>query len=142
MHIRSIVIWVGGAVTALLLSVMSNAMLCTVMVAWEAITAYNAMRRVANAGGNKNVGKKNFSKRIGKVINTLIKIYSFLLLAAFVDAVLPSPFSTSVLNIATGAVVVWQALSILENESTCSNAKWAAMARRFIIDRVRRFLTK
>lgn len=142
MQIRSIIIWVSGAVTTLLLSVVSNAMLCTVMVAWEAVTAYNAMRRIAIKSGKKPTRRKNYSRRIGAIINTLIKIYSFLLLAAFVDAVLPSPFSTSLLNIATGAVVVWQALSILENESTCSSAKWAVIARRFIVERVRRYLAK
>ena len=44
------------------------------------------------------------------------------------------------LGCVAGAVCFWQLLSILENESTCSDARWARVARRFLIDKARRHL--
>ena len=44
------------------------------------------------------------------------------------------------LRFCAGAVCFWQAVSVLENESSCSNASWARIARRFLIDKAARHL--
>lgn len=40
----------------------------------------------------------------------------------------------------TGAVFFWQLMSILENESTCSDARWARIARRYLADKSKRHI--
>ena len=45
-------------------------------------------------------------------------------------------------RIIAGAICFWQLLSILENESTCSTARWALLARKFLVDKAKRHLSE
>jgi hypothetical protein len=41
-------------------------------------------------------------------------------------------------NIVAGAVCFWQVWSMLENESSCNNARWAKIAQRILVDKTER----
>ena len=133
----------GGVLMNVIEATLPYAALCTVMVAADMVTAYTLSRRVAAQYGSEarkaGAGKLQ-SKKIGKTIVTLTKVYSLLLIASLTDMVMFPDGQATVLRFATGAVCFWQAISVLENEATCSTSSWARIARRFLIDKARRHL--
>lgn len=119
-----------------------NALICTAMVGADVVTAYMLSRRVARQRLRQGLtagdcGKVQ-SRRLGRAILTLAKIYWLLAVSAALDRYVSPGQSISVLRMATGAVVFCQALSILENEASCSEARWARYARRWLINKARR----
>ena len=69
---------------------------------------------------------------------SLGKVYVLLLVSAAIDVVLTP--ATSVLQLSAGAVTAWQAVSILENESSCTEARWPSWLKRYLADKVGRHL--
>lgn len=130
----------GGALFALFEVTLPFALICTAMVMADCLTAYSLSRRVRRAHPEAREAGKLSSRRLGRVIVTLTRIYALLLMASAVDSYILVDTAHSTLRFCAGAVVVWQALSVLENEASCSNARWAAPARRYLIDKVRRHL--
>lgn len=51
-----------------------------------------------------------------------------------------SDTSVDLTKIAAGAICFWQIWSILENESSCSDAKWAKIAQKILVDKTSRHL--
>ncbi len=94
--------------------------LCTAMIAIDTFTAWR------------------LSCRLGRALVCLGKVYVLLLVSAAIDIVLAP--STSVLQLSAGAVTAWQAVSILENESSCTDARWPAWLKRYLADKVSRHL--
>ena len=139
---RCICAAIGGFLWSLVLPVMPYAALCTAMVAADTVTAWTLSRRVARAHPDRAAaGAGKFqSRRLAKTLVTMAKIYALLLLAHAADVVLSPPLAVSMLRFCAGAVCFWQAVSVLENESSCSNASWARIARRFLIDKAARHL--
>lgn len=139
---RCIAATLGGLLWSLVLPVMPHVALCTAMVLADTFTAWTLSRRVARAHPDHAAGAgKLQSRRLARTLATLAKIYALLLLAHAVDVVLMPPFSVSALRFCAGAVCFWQTISVLENESSCSNASWARIARRFLIDKASRHLS-
>lgn len=143
MTTRYIAAAIGGLLWSLILPVLPYAGLCTAMVVADTVTAWTLSRRVARrypaSVGRTGAGKMQ-SRRMSQMLITLAKVYALLVIAAATDAVLALPFEISVLKFSAGAVCFWQAISVLENESSCSDAAWARIARRFLIDKARRHL--
>lgn len=130
----------GGILFTMIKATLPCALLCTVMVLADCLTAYTLSRRVRRAHPEAVDAGKLSSRRLGRVFITLTRIYALLLVAAGVDSYILTDPTNPVMRFCAGAVVVWQALSVLENEASCSDARWAAHARRFLIDKVRRHL--
>ena len=65
-------------------------------------------------------------------------MYGLILLAYLVENVVFEGMNMRLPNIAAGAVCFWQLCSILENEASCNNSKWARIARRILIDKTAR----
>ena len=86
---------------------------------------------------NSNDGKFK-SRYAGRVFETLIKIYVFVILAYLVETYIFEGLPIRLANIAAGAVCFWQAWSILENESSCNGNRWAKIAQRIMIDKTER----
>ncbi len=129
---------IAAAVAAFVEPVLPAAFLCAVMVIIDLITALTLSRRLRRAG--KAQGKIS-SRRLGMAIVTIVKIWCGLLVAQGIRIVMPEGLGWGdPVHSLTGAVCFWQLMSILENESTCSNARWARAARRFLADKTGRHI--
>lgn len=113
--------------------------LCTAMIAIDTFTAWRLSCRVRRkhpeAPGQPG---RIHSRRLGRALVSLGKVYVLLLVSAAIDVVLTP--ATSVLQLSAGAVTVWQAVSILENESSCAEARWPSWLKRYLADKVGRHL--
>lgn len=129
-----------SAVCSFAVPVMPYGWLCTAMVVADVVSARMLAARVARRRG-KSDGAKLASRRLGVVAMTLAKIYAFLLLAHGVDVVIVgADASISLLRFAAALVCFWQLWSILENEASASDAPWARIAQRILIDKTERHL--
>lgn len=127
--------WLGGFIT----EIIPYAAVCTALVLTDCLSALMLRRRLRRQ--TKNAIPKLSSRKFGNVISTLIKIYTLLILSQLVDIIIIGetlPFGLTRLSAAL--VCFWQALSILENEATASNARWANIARRILVDKTGRHL--
>ncbi|MGN1251400.1 MAG: hypothetical protein ACI4US_00805 [Muribaculaceae bacterium] len=113
--------------------------LCTAMIAIDTFTAWRLSCRVRRkhpeAPGQPG---RIHSRRLGRALVSLGKVYVLLLVSAAIDVVLTP--ATSVLQLSAGAVTAWQAVSILENESSCTEARWPSWLKRYLADKVGRHL--
>lgn len=109
---------------------------CTLAVFADCLTAWSLAKRVKQKYG-KNDGYFK-SEHFGRVITTLLKVYALILLAYLIDVYVLDFADMSLANIAAGAVCFWQIWSILENESSCSDAKWAKIAQKIMVDKTER----
>lgn len=125
----------AGAVGAFCRPLLPVAALCTVMTVIDFVSAAALGRRLRRKG---LADGRLSSRRFGRTVATLVKIYLALLVAAGVRAVITLDSAFDPVRFVGFAVCFWQLMSILENESTCSDARWAKTARRFLADKTRR----
>lgn len=131
---------VGGVVLSLSMPILPYAGVCTLMVVADTATAWRLGRRAARASGISRAAKLQ-SAGLGAMFSTLLRIYALLLLGHAVQQVVLMPEITFPLVRALAAgVCLWQALSMLENEASCSGARWAHIARRWLIDKTERHI--
>lgn len=119
----------------------ASVLLCTMLIALDAVTAIRLSRRLARAGKAGAEAGKASSKRFGRSVRTLLKVILALTVGAVADEALQGiagGFSAE--KAVAGAVALWQTMSILENESACSDAKWAREARKWLADKTARHL--
>lgn len=133
---KSMFTWFG-ALVALLQPTFPFVIVCTLAVLGDCYTAWALSRRVkkAHPGANDGKFKSNYA---GRVFVTLIKIYALIVLTFLVDRYILAGFSLALPNIVSGAVCFWQIWSMLENESSCNDAKWARIAQRIMVDKTER----
>lgn len=119
--------------------VLPYAALCSAMVSLDFISAYSLGRRLRRKKQIPEAGRLS-SRRFGKTIVCLVKIYIALCVAAAVQSLIVdgSGFGFDTVRFVAAAVCFWQLMSILENESTCSDARWAKIARRYLADKTHR----
>ena len=128
----------GGVLLAAAVPVVPYAAVCTLMVLADAVTAWRLGRRAASATGGRRAAKLQ-SARVGVLLGTLGRVYCLLLLARAVQSVILAPdVRFDLVRAIAAAVCLWQALSMLENESSCRGARWARISRRWLIDKTER----
>lgn len=128
----------GGVLLAAAVPVVPYAAVCTLMVLADAVTAWRLGRRAASAMGVRRAAKLQ-SARVGVLLGTLGRVYCLLLLARAVQSVILAPdVRFDLVRAIAAAVCLWQALSMLENEASCRGARWARIARRWLIDKTER----
>lgn len=131
---------VCSAISAAVMPVMPYGELCTTMIMADCASAWALSRRVKRKmAGERDVGKFS-SQRFGRVIVTLMKTYAALLMAHQIDTVILGTGQVSCIKFVASAVCFWQAWSVLENESSCNDSRWARMAQRWLIDKTERHL--
>ncbi len=130
---------VGAWFVSLVLPAVPAALLCTVMVAANVVSARRLARRLARKYPENSERLKFSSGRFGHAIATVFRIYLLLLVAALLERVVTGS-AFPALRVAAGAVTLWQAISILENESTEASSPLAAFLRKILVDKTRRHL--
>lgn len=126
-----------GAVVALLHPTIPFILLCTVMVLGDVYTAWSLSRRVKRKFPNASDGKFK-SIYFGRVFMTLIKIYVLIILAFLIETYIFEGLQIKLTNISAGAVCFWQLWSMLENESSCSDERWAKVLQKVLVDKTAR----
>lgn len=128
---------VFGAVCAFLEPTVPFILICTLAVFMDCWTAWSLSRRVKKKfpGANDGKFKSNYA---GRVFVTLIKVYALTVLAFLIQTYILEGLPVKLANIVAGAVCFWQIWSMLENESSCNNSKWAKIAQRIMVDKTER----
>ena len=136
---KPLVTALATALAAVVRTALPAVALCTAMIAIDTFTAWRLSCRVRRkhpeAPGQPG---RIHSRRLGRALVSLGKVYVLLLVSAAIDVVLTP--ATSVLQLSAGAVTAWQAVSILENESSCTEARWPSWLKRYLADKVGRHL--
>lgn len=139
--IRTYAAALGSSVWAALSPTVPNVLFCTAMVCLDVITACSLARRVAAAYPDKAQRPVLRSRRLGSTVRTIARAYAFLLIAACIDRIILRNTDDYALRIATGAIVFWQGISVLENIVSCNNNRWARVLRRFLADKTSRHIS-
>lgn len=126
-----------GASIAVLEPTIPFVLICTLAVLCDCYTAWALSRRVKKRFPGSNDGKFK-SHYAGRVFATLIKVYALIVLAHLIDLYIFPDLSLRLPNVVAGAVCFWQVWSMLENESSCNDAKWARIAQRVMVDKTER----
>ena len=128
---------VMGACVAMIRPPFPFILVCTLAVLADCYTAWSLSRRVKKRfpGANDGKFKSNYA---GRVFITLIKVYSLTILVHLIDAMVFPEIALHLPQVVAGAVCFWQIWSMLENESSCNDAKWAKIAQRIMVDKTER----
>lgn len=130
---------VCGVVAGFVAPLVPYAGICTVMVLVDVYTAWQLGRRLRRKGVAAVSGRFS-SRRFGRAVGTLVRCYGALVVAALLQRYVVDGMVAGfdAVRGLTGVICFWQLMSILENESTCSDARWARVARRYLADKVKR----
>lgn len=126
-----------GALVALIKPTFPFIIICTLAIFFDCYTAWALSRRVKKKFPGANDGKFK-SKYAGKVFLTLIKVFALIVLAHLVQVFVFEELPMRLPNIVTAGVCFWQVWSMLENESSCNDARWAKVAQRVMVDKAER----
>nr|DAR05541.1 MAG TPA: holin [Caudoviricetes sp.] len=127
-----------GALFAMLEPTIPFCVICTLAVLCDCYTAWALSRRIKKKYGRCRCDGKFKSNHAGRVIVTLIKVYVLIVLSFLIDLYIFPDWTFRLPNIVAGAVCFWQVWSILENESSCNDARWAKIAQRIMVDKTER----
>lgn len=131
---------VVGAVLAMLEPTLPYIIICTIMIFADCFSAWQLSRRVSKAHPTK-VGKdggKFKSQHFGKVLMTLFKAWALIVMAFLIQTHITNGLPIDLTKVAAGAICFWQMWSILENEASCTDAKWAKLLQRILVDKTSR----
>lgn len=131
------IIGIIGAIFAFLQPTVPFILICTFAVLCDCYTSWALSRRVKKKypGANDGKFKSNYA---GRVFVTLLKVYTLTILAFLIENYIFEGLPIKLANIIAGAVCFWQVWSMLENESSCNDAKWAKIAQRILVDKTER----
>ena len=108
---------------------------CTLAVIIDCISAIKLAIRVKKTG--KGTGKPTSAKG-KKILSTLLSIYTLIMLSYLIDMYVVTMFEIYLENIVAGIFCFWNLWSILENESSANNARWAKVLQRILVDKAER----
>lgn len=112
--------------------------LCTICVILDCYTAWTLSRRVKKKYPGANDGKFK-SKYAGRVFVTLLKIYAVIVLVHFIQIHITDAFFVVELpKLVAGAFCFYQIWSMLENESSCNDSRWARVVQKILVDKTER----
>lgn len=106
----------------------------------DTVTALRLQRRLVRAGKIDAAEARFSSARFRRVLSTMARILGLLILTAMADYLVLVPAGLGAMKLVAGTVCFWQAISLLENEAAENDARWATLARRFLVDKARRYL--
>lgn len=129
-----------GAVLAIIEPTYPYLLICTIMVLADCYTAWTLSKRARRLYPDKVSpdGKKFKSHNFGKVIATLLKAYSLIIMAFLMQRYITDSLPIDLAKVAAGAICFWQLWSILENESSCNGSKWAKVLQKILVDKTSR----
>lgn len=115
--------------------IMPLLLLSIAFVIAHGISEFRLIKRIERQNGLSP--RKMSSNSFGKTIIELMFVIPIgLLLAHYTQTILFEDLSLRLPNIFSGLVIFWQVWGILENESSCTDKKWAKIAQKILVDKV------
>ncbi len=114
--------------------------ICTLMIFADCFTAWQLSKRARKAHPDRvsKDGQQFKSQDFGKVIVTVLKAWTLIIMAFLMQCHITDGLPIDLTKVAAGAICFWQLWSILENESSCSDAKWAKVLQKILVDKTSR----
>jgi len=131
---KYIFITVGGFLS-MLQDISMLVVVCTLAVLLDCISAISLAHRVKKQG--KGTGKATSEKGL-KSLSTLLTIYSLIMFSYLLDKYVVTMLELYLENIVAGIFCFWHLWSILENQSSANNSRWAKMLQRILVDKAER----
>lgn len=103
----------------------------------DVVTAYLLNRRVAGRYKGVSHGKIQ-SQRLKSLGRTVIAIFSVILLSHGIDKYCFVMFDLKLPYLVASAFCMIQLVSVLENISSCNDAKWAKLLQKILVDKTSR----
>lgn len=131
---------IAGGIMAILEPTLPYLMICTVMIFADCYTAWQLARRARKLYPERvsEEAPKFKSHYFGKVIGTILKSYSLILMAYMIQCHITDAWPIDLTKVAAGAICFWQLWSILENESSCNGSRWAKLLQKILVDKTSR----
>lgn len=126
-----------GAVLAIIEPSIPFLIICTLAVVCNYVSEWALSRRVSQKYP-KLCDDKFKSSHFGRIVITLVKVYTLIVLAHLIDTYIIVDLTVRLPHIIAGMVCFWQVWNALENESSCNDAKWAKIAQRIMVDKTQR----
>ena len=136
--IKSIGLLAFSTVSNAFKTVLPLVILALAFVIVDCISAWRLSRRIHKLDHSKSCGKFKSKKMAKTVIELILVIPAGLMLAYFTQQYLFEGLNIRLPQIFAGIVIFWQVWSILENESSCNDAKWATVLQKIMIDKTER----
>lgn len=126
---------ISGGVFVMLQDISMLVLVCTIAVIFDCVSAIRLAKRVKKKGG----GKGKIESRKGLIIiDKLSVIYSLIVFGYLIDTYIATMFNLYLPNIIAGIFCFWNFWSILENESSLKDARWAKIMQRILVDKAER----
>lgn len=139
-HYSSVVKWLLSLTTgilAILEPTFPFIIICLFAILIDCFSAYRLSQRIRRRSG-KASGKFK-SRKASKIFATIIEMLLLIIMAYLVDTKILTMFDGLHLANYVAAVFCFvQFWSILENESSCSDAKWAKVLQKVMVDKAER----
>lgn len=116
------------------------ALLCIFAVLLDCLSAWRLNRRVKHLYGETAADGKLKSVRMRKMIGDLFMLFGCILIAQGVDQFCIPGLELYLGNVVAAVFLLTTLVSILENESSCSDAKWALLVQKYVADKTMRHL--
>lgn len=136
---NKIIMYILGGVSGFFAPMFPFLLVCTFAIVFDCITAYMLARRVKKKTRNKNDGKFKSSSAM-KMFNTMFVVYGVVALSYMIDKMLLPDINLYLANIVSAVFCMVQIVSILENISSCNNARWAEILQKVLVDKTKRHL--
>ncbi len=126
---------ISGGVFVMLQDISMLVLVCTIAVIFDCVSAIRLAKRVKKNGS----GKGKIESRKGLIIiDKLFMIYSLIVFGYLIDTYIATMFNLYLPNIIAGIFCFWNFWSILENESSLKDARWAKIMQRILVDKAER----
>lgn len=116
------------------------ALLCIFAVLLDCLSAWRLNRRVRAAYGKESCDGKLKSSRMMKMFGNLFMVFGCILIAQGVDQFCLPSVDIYLGNVVAAVFLLTEIVSVLENESSCSDAKWAKIVQKVVADKTKRHL--
>lgn len=130
---------IGGAIIAWVEPLQGVMYVVFAAMVVDTITAYNLSRRVARKYKGMSHGKLQ-SRRLLKLFTTLVTVLTVIFLSYAIDMYCFPIMDLNLAYIVAFAFSMVQLISVLENISSCNDAKWAKLLQKILIDKTSRHL--
>lgn len=130
----------AGMATAVFEMTAPMLVLTWAFVVADTVTAVRLQRRLERQGKIGRGEARFSSRRFGRMFVTMARILGLLILTAMADTLVLEPLGLGAMKLVAGAVCFWQAVSLLENEAAANDAPWAEHARRYLVDKAKRYV--
>lgn len=134
-------IFVAGALFGILEPTIPFAAICLLAIIVDCITAYRLGRRVKklkpDAASDDGKFRSSYARRM---FYTLCVVYACTLLGWLIDTYIYTFVDLYLANFISGGFCLVQLVSILENESSCNNARWAKVLQKVLVNKAARHL--